>query len=214
VEDVKHYEVQEESNQQVYVPHLQQALIYPWNRVRGRTHMSFAVRSDSRKSWEAEFRTATGSVDKDMPVYEIWPMRHFVTETEGQQRLYLMLLAIFAGAALTLAAIGVYGVINYSVARRTREIGVRMAMGARPGDAVRMILQEGVAVAVCGVTVGIGLAYWLTRFLRDYLFGVTATDLPTFLAVAGCLIGITLAASYIPARRASRIDPISALRHE
>ncbi len=214
VEDVKHYEVQEGSNQQVYVPHAQQAPVYPWNRVRGRTHMSFAVRSDSRENWEADFRAATGSVDKDMPVYAIWPMRHYVAETEGQQRLYLMLLTIFAGAALTLAAIGVYGVINYSVARRTQEIGVRMAMGARPGDAVRMVLGEGVVVAVCGLAAGFGLAYWLTRFLRSYLFGVTATDLPTFLAVAGCLIAIIFAASYLPARRASRIDPISALRHE
>jgi putative ABC transport system permease protein len=216
VADVKHDAVQEGEGRspQIYVPQLQQSLLYPWNRTRGRMHMSFAVQSGSRRNWESDFRRIVAQIDPDMPVYAIQPMRHYVAATEGAERLYLTLLGIFAGVAVILAAIGVYGVINYSVARRTQEIGVRMALGAQPGDAVRLVLWEGVTVTVCGLALGFGLAYWLTRFLKSSLFGVQATDLPTFVSVGVTLAAIALVASYVPASRASRIDPVASLRHE
>jgi putative ABC transport system permease protein len=125
-----------------------------------------------------------------------------------------MLFALLGGLALALATVGVYGVVAYSVAQRTHEIGVRMAVGAQPGDVVRMIVQEGGRLALVGVVAGLALAAAAARLIRGLLFDVSAADPATFVAAPIVLLAIAIVASYIPARRATRIDPIIALRGE
>jgi putative ABC transport system permease protein len=125
-----------------------------------------------------------------------------------------VMLAIFAGAALLLASIGIYGVMAFAVTQRTHEIGVRMALGARNADVLRMVVRNGMKLAIAGIGVGLLGAWFLTRFLEKLLFGVQALDLLTFSAVSACLLFAAFLACYIPARRATKVDPLVALRYE
>ena len=139
-------------------------------------------------------------------------MDDLVEEQVGQRRLLVVLLGSFAGVALLLAVIGIYGVIAYSVAQRTREMGIRRALGAQQGEILRLVMLEGFRLALAGVAVGIAGAYGLTRLMTAVLFRVSATDPQTFVGVAVLFLLVALAASYVPARRATRIDPMVALR--
>ena len=130
------------------------------------------------------------------------------------QRLNVVLLASFAFVALVLAAVGIYGVISQMVAQRTHEIGVRMALGARMKDVLKLVLVNGLMLAVIGEAIGLIGAFWATRLLSKLLFGVTPTDTMTFVVVAVVLLVVALLASYIPARRATKVDPLVALRYE
>jgi predicted permease len=151
-------------------------------------------------------------LDANLPLYDLHAMSDLVTGALAQPRFYLTLLAGFAGAALLLAAVGLYGVIAYAVQQRTREIGVRMALGASAGNVLRMVLREGLGMSALGVALGLAGAAALTRLLQTLLFGVTATDPLTFAGVAGVLTLVAIAACVIPARRAASIDPQRALR--
>jgi putative ABC transport system permease protein len=130
----------------------------------------------------------------------------------GQQRLTLLLLGLFAGVAVLLAMVGLCGVISYSVAQRTREVGIRRALGAQQSDILRLIVGQGLGLTLAGVAIGLGGAFALTRVMKGLLFGVTATDPATFVEAAALFLVVALAASYLPARRATRIDPMAALR--
>jgi putative ABC transport system permease protein len=174
-----------------------------------------AVRTAASAAGFAEpLRRAVARVDKDQPVYVVASMQSLLDNADAERRFGTVTLGIFAGLALVLAAAGIYGVASYSVARRTREIGVRMALGASRADVARMILRQGLAPAGAGIVVGWCAAWPLTRVLASLLYGVTATDPATFAAVPAILLAVEMAACYLPARRAMRVDPVAALRME
>jgi putative ABC transport system permease protein len=178
-------------------------------------HMTLVVRAIvDPGALAGSVRAKVWEVDKNQPVYDVATMEHRFSEAVAPQRFNALVLGIFAGMAVVLAGVGVYGVMAYSVARRTHEIGIRMALGAKRQDVIRLLLRGGAALALVGTTLGLAGALALTRFLSNLLYGVTARDPLTFVAVALILIGVALIASYIPARRATKVDPMVALRHE
>ena len=154
------------------------------------------------------------SVDKNQPISKIATMEQVLSDSIAQRRLYLVLLGVFAGAALLLAAVGIYGVMSYSVSQRTHEIGIRLALGAAQSEILKLILGHGAKLALLGVATGILAATALTRLMSSLLFGVSPSDPATLAAVAVLLMLVAMAACYIPARRAMRVDPMIALRYE
>ena len=157
---------------------------------------------------------AVHEIDREQPVNDVVTMDTVMADSISHQRFNMLLLGSFAGLALLLAAIGLYSVLAYSVRRRVREIGVRMALGAQRKDVIRMILGQGVRLALIGVVIGVVAAFVLTRLMTSQLFQVSATDPPTFIGVAVVLVLVAIAACYIPARRAAKVDPMVALRYE
>jgi putative ABC transport system permease protein len=159
-------------------------------------------------------REAVRSADRSVTLSEVQTMDEVVTRSTASPRFYLLLLGSFAAVALALAAIGIYGVMSYSVARRNTEIGIRMALGARRGDVLRLVMGEAVGVVAIGGSIGLAVALLLTRLMAGLLYGVDAADPVTFAAVGAVLTIVALVATYVPARRATRVDPLSALRAE
>ena len=157
---------------------------------------------------------AIRSLDKSVTLSEIETMEEVVADTNAQPRFYLYLLAAFAGVALILAAVGIYGVMSHSVARRTKEMAVRMALGAQPSEVMRLVVGESMLLALIGAVVGLVGALVLTPLMKTLLYGVRASDPVTFVLVAGVLGAVAALASYIPARRATKVDPMVALRYE
>jgi len=152
------------------------------------------------------------AIDKDQPVHDVLAMDHIVDDTISQRRFNMLLLAIFAATALVMAAVGIYGVLAYAVSRRTREIGIRMALGAQTRDVFQLIGGEGFVLVLAGIGMGLAGALALTRLMSSLLFGVSPTDAATFAAVPAVLGAVALLACYLPARRAARVDPTVALR--
>jgi predicted permease len=159
-------------------------------------------------------RRAVQEVDPREVVYNAQTMGDVISHSFAARRLSMMLLGVFAALALVLACVGIYGVISYLVGQRTHEIGLRMALGAQRSDVLRLIIGHGAKMALIGVAIGTAAALALTRLMADQLFGVSAYDPPTFAAVAALLLVVAVAACYIPARRATRVDPMVALRYE
>ena len=189
--------------------------VYSPYRQRPSADMSLVVRSAvDPASLTSSIRAAVAAIDKDQPLFDIHTMQQLVDDSISTRRLTLVLLGIFSALALILAAIGIYGVMAYSVALRTQEIGIRMALGAQQKDVLRLVLGQGARIAFFGVAIGLATAAALARLLSSLLFSVSASDPFTFATVAALLVAVALLACYIPARRALRVDPIIALRYE
>jgi putative ABC transport system permease protein len=195
----------------VYIPVTQapQNLQAQWMR-----SATFLVRASGAGNLQASLRRAVAGVDPTQRVTIVEPMTKVISGTVSRPRFRSLLLGLFACLALILTAVGLYGVISYSVARRTHEIGIRMAMGAEKSDVLKMVVGQGLRLALVGVGIGTVGALVLTKFLSSLLFGVKPTDPLTFVAVSLILVAVALAACYIPARRAARVDPMVALRYE
>jgi len=177
--------------------------------------MSLVVRSSVEpSSLSAAVRQVVNEVDKSVPVSSVKTMDHIVSESITQPRFNLFLLGLFSAVAMVLSAAGIYGVTAYTVTQRTRELGIRIALGAQVSDVMKMILGQGMAVIGIGLVVGLVAAYWLMHLLRSLLFGVRESDPLTFAAITVVLVLVALIACYIPARRATRVDPLVALRAE
>jgi putative ABC transport system permease protein len=203
VADVKYAGLDQQTKPEMYAPFSQRPR--PFMRIVVRTKSDPLMLSDS-------IRTAVKGLDKDQPVDKITTLTAVVRASIGSRRFYLQLLGSFAALAFVLAAVGIYGVVSYSVAQRTREIGVRMALGARQTDVLSLVLVEGFRLTMLGVVLGLAGAVAATRLLTDLLFEVKPTDPITFISLATLLAVVALFASYIPARRATKVDPLVALR--
>ncbi len=184
---------------------------YQWLRVV----MSFVVRpAGDLKSVIPSLRRVVTEIDPNRPLGDFRSMEQVLGEQVQESRYYTLLLGVFAGVATALAMVGIYGVMAYSVAQRTREIGIRMALGARRGDVLKLVLGRSLLLIGGGLVVGLGGSLALTRFIESQLWGITATDPATFVIVSLLLVLVALMATFIPAHRASRVDPILALRYE
>jgi predicted permease len=198
----------------VYWPALQANF---WSRpLRVQRNVTFVVRSSLAGSENLmnQIRSAVWSIDRNLPIANVYTLNYFYTKSIARVSFTLLMLGIAAGMALVLGAIGLYGVIAYSVVQRTREIGVRIAMGAQRNDVIRLFLREGMSFIFVGLPIGLAASLFVTRFLSSLLFGVKTTDPLTFATVAVLLTIVALVACHIPARRATRIDPMVALRCE
>jgi ABC-type antimicrobial peptide transport system permease subunit len=179
-------------------------------------NITFSIRSPRANSEGLvnEIRRAVWSVAAYLPLAGINTLDHYYTKSMARTSFTLVMLAVAAGTALFLGIVGLYGVIAYSASQRTREIGIRMALGAGKSEILRMVTTEGFKLALIGVAIGLAGALVLTRFLSGLLYGVRPSDPPTLVAVCGLLLAVAFLASYIPARQAAKVDPMVALRHE
>jgi putative ABC transport system permease protein len=177
--------------------------------------MTLVVRTVTNPSaMSGALRDAALGVDKGLPIYNVKLMDDYLYQSLARRRFNMLLLEIFAVVALLLAAVGIYGVISYSVSQRTHEIGVRMALGARAPDILSMVVRQGLALTLIGAALGISSAFALTRFVSSLLYDISPTDPLTFVVIPLILTGVALAASLVPAARATRVDPMVALRYE
>ncbi len=205
VGDTKLYGLANPSRLEVYIPLRQSPT----------SDMDLIVKSSvDAAALTSAIRAEVAAVDKDQPIFAISTMNDIVSNSISTRRITLRLLGLFSGLALILAAIGIYGVISYSVAQRTREIGIRMTLGAQRGEVLRMVLKEGMKIASAGVAIGLAASIGLTRLMSSLLFSVSACDPATFAVVAILLVLVALFACYVPARRATKVDPMVALRYE
>jgi predicted permease len=205
VEDVKYGGVEELAEPALYLPYTQHDESSSLLVVRASGDQGALVRAVRREVY---------ALDRNTPVYSVKSMTERAAEATSRVRFIALLLAVFAGVAMMLSAVGIYGVMSYTVAQRTREIGVRMALGARGRDVLRLVVGQGMLLALVGVGLGLAAAFALTRVIRGMLFEVSATDPATFIAVSALLLIVSLVSCLIPARRATKVDPLIALRSE
>ncbi|HSE98190.1 MAG TPA: ABC transporter permease [Blastocatellia bacterium] len=190
-------------------------LIYQSNLQSPVNEMSLAIRTAvDPQSLIGAVRNEIRAMDKDLPPYEVETLKDILYKSVSKERFSTFLMASFAGIALLLAAVGIYGVMSYSVTQRTHEMGIRLALGARPTDVVRLVVTRGLALTLAGIGMGLAASYVLTRLMSSLLYSVSATDPVTFVAVSALLSLVALLACYIPARRAAKVDPMVALRYE
>jgi putative ABC transport system permease protein len=205
VGDVKHTGLDSEIHATAYWPHPELAYNF----------MTLVIRTDGDPlALAPAVRQAVWSLDKDQPVVDISTMEDLLWVSLARARFSTVVLGVFAGMALLLAVTGIYGVVSCGVAERTREIGIRVALGAQRTDVLRMVLRQGLTLAGVGIAIGIAVALGATRLLTSLLFGTSPSDPATFASVAGLLIAVALSACYVPARIAMKVDPMVALRYE
>jgi len=202
-QDIKQFSLQFDPSPTMYLPSINVGLL------------NLVVRTEGDPlAMTAGVREAVQSIDKDLPLANVRSMEDILAGSISEPRFRTLLLSVFAALALALAGVGIYGVMSYSVSRRTHEIGIRMALGARPADTIRLVVGQGMMLAVIGVGIGLCGAFALTRLLSTLLYGISATDPFTFGGIAALLTSVAALACYIPARRATRVDPMQALRCE
>ncbi|MEJ7618633.1 MAG: FtsX-like permease family protein [Pyrinomonadaceae bacterium] len=204
--DVRQVRLDADPKPQMYVPYAQPIFFQPNHLV---------VRTDVEpRSLAATVRRTVWEIDKDQPVSNIRTMEDVLSESLARQRFSMLLLGIFAAVALVLAAVGIYGVMSYSVAQRTHEIGIRMALGAQASDVLKLAVGHGLKLVLIGLAIGLVAAFILTRVMSSLLFGVSATDPITFITISLILMSVAVLACFFPARRATKVDPLIALRYE
>ena len=189
----------------MYVPYAQQ----PWQFFR----LAIRTNGDPMRLSSA-VRQAVWSVDRDQPVMRLQTLENIVATSHSETTFYSALLASFAGLALAMASVGIYGVLAYAVERRTREIGVRIALGAQRKEVLKLVISQGLKLTALGLSIGLVAAWGLTRFIESQLYGVRPTDPAVFVGVTLLLLLVAGFASWLPARRATKLDPIAVLRHE
>ncbi|OLE47001.1 MAG: hypothetical protein AUG46_07910 [Acidobacteria bacterium 13_1_20CM_3_58_11] len=209
VDDVKNAGLDRPAGTELYLPYRQPA-------GAGNTDMYIVMRTPAGelRSLAGVVREQLNEIDPSLPLADIRMMEDVLTRAQARPRFLTLLLSLFSGVALAIATVGIYGVVSYSVARRTKEFGLRMVLGAQGGDVLGLVMKQGAGMVAIGIVAGLATASALTRLMASLLFGVTPTDLPTFAAVTVVLFGVALAACYVPARRATRVDPIQTLRYE
>jgi putative ABC transport system permease protein len=206
VKDVRNDELGIEPKPQIYLPHAQNEFFDP---------RALVVRTNlDPLSLATTVRRTVWEIDKDQPVSDISSMEQVVSDSVARQRFSMFLLGVFAGLALVLAAVGIYGMMSYAVAQRTHEIGIRMALGAQRSDVLKLAVGQGLRLVSVGILIGLAAAFILTRVMASLLFGVSPTDSTTFITIALVLISVAALASYIPALRATKVDPMLALRYQ
>lgn len=210
VADVRNYGVDAEVKPEAYVPLSQSA---PGYLSSVTSALTIIMRSTIEPTALGQaLREQVQALDKDQPVSEIKTMEWYLADSMAQRRFNMLLLGVFAGLALVLAAVGIYGVIAYTVTQRTHEMGIRIALGARGGDILRLVFSNAMATTIVGIVIGLAAAFALTRLLQSLLYQVTATDPFVFVTIPLLLLGVAAIATYLPARRAMKVDPITALR--
>jgi putative ABC transport system permease protein len=205
ISDVRHFGLEREAEPEMYVPFAQFVIDVMPMVIRTQSapvHLTSLIREQVR------------AVDSGVAIAEIKPMEWLVTDTLAQRRFTMVLLGVFGAVALLLAGFGIYGVMGYAVRERTREIGIRRALGAQGSDVMRLVIKQGLGLTVAGIGAGLALTFGLTRLMTTLLFGVSPTDPLTFGSVAMVLTTVALVACCVPARRAIRVDPVTALRAE
>jgi predicted permease len=205
-QDAKYDSLRKDVTPTVYVPWLQESRV---------GQMNFEVRTAGDPAlFLSAIRQAVREVDGNLPLFDVKTQVEQAAQSLAQERLFAALLSFFGLLALLLAALGMYGVMAHSVAQRTQEIGIRMALGAQPRDVLSLVIEQGMRLAVPGVVIGLAGAYAATRLITSFLYGVRASDWPTYGLIAALLLAVALLACWIPARRAAKVDPLVALRHE
>jgi predicted permease len=209
VDDVKNAGLDRPAGTELYLPYRQ-----PQGQGNSDMYVVMHAQSGDPRALAGEVREQMNEIDPSLPLADVRLMDDVLSRAQARPRFLTLLLSLFSAVALAIATVGIYGVVSYSVARRTKEFGLRMVLGAQSGDVLGLVMKQGAGMIAIGVGVGLILALFFTRLMASLLFGVTPTDLATFASVTAVLFGVALAACYIPARRATRVDPIQTLRYE
>jgi putative ABC transport system permease protein len=209
VDDVKNAGLDRPAGTELYLPYRQPA-------AAGYTDMYVVMRAQGGDSHSlaGEVRQRLNEIDSSLPLADVRLMEDVLSRAQARPRFLTLLLTLFSAVALAIATVGIYGVVSYSVVRRTKEFGLRMVLGAQTGDVLGLVMKQGAGMIAIGVAMGLVLALFFTRLMTSLLFGIAPTDLATFASVTAVLLGVALAACYIPARRATKVDPIQTLRYE
>jgi putative ABC transport system permease protein len=209
VDDVKNAGLDRPAGTELYLPYRQPA-------GQGNSDMYVVMKSQGGdpRSLASVVRGQLNQLDPSLPLADVRLMEDVLSRAQARPRFLTLLLSLFSGVALAIATVGIYGVVSYAVARRTKEFGLRMVLGAQGADVLGLVMKQGAGMVAIGIIVGLATAFALTRLMASLLFGVTPTDLPTFTGVTVLLFVVALAACYMPARRATRVDPIQTLRYE